>query len=121
VLQGFSKNLFAAFDYRILPFLFVWLWLGLVFCEPAFLLLSIIIAPTWEGPSGGLAVAAIVVSLLLWAVIYRRCGFPLYLALLYPVTIIVAVAIAFRSLFQTVTGRARWKGRRLTAPPLRWL
>jgi chlorobactene glucosyltransferase len=121
VLQGFSKNLFAAFDYRILPFLFVWLWLGLVFCEPAFLLLSIIIAPTWEGPSGGLAVAAIVVSLLLWAVIYRRCGFPLYLALLYPVTIIVAVAIAFRSLYQTVTGRARWKGRRLTAPPLRWL
>jgi chlorobactene glucosyltransferase len=121
VLQGFSKNLFAAFDYRILPFLFVWLWLGLVFCEPPLVLLSSVMAPTWAVPSASLATAALVVSLLLWAIVYRRCGFPLYLALLYPATIMVTIAIAMRSLYQTLTGRARWKRRRLPIPPVRWL
>jgi chlorobactene glucosyltransferase len=121
VLEGFTKNLFAAFDYRIVPFVFVWLWLGLVFCEPPVVLLSSRIAPNWAGPSPGLAAAAIAVSLLLWGITYRRCGFPLYLALLYPATILVVVAIALRSMVETLAGRTQWKGRRLPAPRVRWV
>jgi chlorobactene glucosyltransferase len=121
VLEGFSKNLFAAFDYRIVPFVFVWLWLGLVFCEPPVVLLLITIAPSWAGLSPLLAAAAIAVSLLLWGITCRRCSLPLYLALLYPATVLVTVAIALRSMSQTLAGRARWKGRRLPAPRVRWV
>ena len=32
--QGLSRNPFAAFDCRILPFLFTWLWLGYIFFRP---------------------------------------------------------------------------------------
>ncbi len=121
VLEGFSKNLFAAFDYRIAPFLFVWLWLGLVFCEPPAILLLRTMAPSWAGPSPGLAAAAIGVSLLLWGITYKRSGFPLYLVILYPVTMLLTVAIALRSMALTLAGRATWKGRRLPAARVRWL
>jgi chlorobactene glucosyltransferase len=121
VLEGFSKNLFAGFDFRVAPFVFVWLWLWLVFCEPVAVLLLCTIAPQWAGPCPTLAAATIVASLLLWVVTYRRCRFPLYMALLYPATILVTVAIALRSMAQTLAGRTRWKGRRLPAPPVRWV
>ncbi len=121
VLEGFSKNLFAAFDYRIIPFVFVWLWLGLVFCEPPAILLLRTMMPGWSGPSPWLAAAAIAVSLLLWEVTHWRFGFPLYLAFLYPLTMLLTVAIAMRSMVVTLGGRASWKGRRLPLPRVRWL
>ena len=39
VFEGFSENLFAGFGYRVLPFVFVWLWIGIVFLQPAFMVL----------------------------------------------------------------------------------
>jgi chlorobactene glucosyltransferase len=121
VLEGFSKNLFAAFDFRIVPFLFVWLWLALVFVEPLALLVWSKLVPVFAGPSPGLAAAAIAVSLLLWVITHWRCRFPPYLAVLYPLTILVAVAIALRSMILTFAGRATWKGRQLPVPRVRWL
>lgn len=121
VLEGFSKNLFAGFDYRIIPFVFVWLWLGLLFCEPPAILLLRAMVPGWSGPSPWLAAAAIAVSLLLWGITHWRFGFPLYLAFLYPLTMLLTVAIAMRSMVVTLSGRATWKGRRLGAPRVRWL
>ncbi len=121
VLEGFSKNLFPGFDYRIIPFVFVWLWVGLVFCEPPAILLLRAMVPSWSGPSPWLAAAAIVVSLPLWGITYWRFGFPLYLALLYPLTMVLTVAIAMRSMAVTLSGRATWKGRRLGVPGVRWL
>jgi chlorobactene glucosyltransferase len=121
VLEGFSKNLFAGFDYRIIPFVFVWLWVGLVFCEPPAILLLRAMVPRWSGPSPWLAAAAIVVSLLLWGITHWRFGFPLYLALLYPLTILLTVCIAMRSMVVTLSGRATWKGRRLGVARVRWL
>ena len=121
VLEGFSKNLFAGFDFRVAPFVFVWLWLGLVFLEPVAVLLWRTIAPHRAGPSPSLAVAAIMASLVLWAIVCRKCGFPQYLAIVYPATILVTVAIALRSMAQTLAGRARWKGRQLPAPRVRWV
>ena len=41
--------------------------------------------------SGGLAVLAIIFSLLLWTISHRRFGFPGYLVPLYPVTIILCL------------------------------
>lgn len=37
-IDGFTKNLFAAFDYRLLPFLFAFIWLMVMFWEPLIVL-----------------------------------------------------------------------------------
>jgi len=104
--DGFSKNLFAAFDYR--PWLFVpnWLWLGIVFLLPLPLALA-------GSLSGMLSVAF---ALLVWGIFYLRFKFPLFLALFYPLTVGLAVLIAFRSMALTLTGRGMWKGRVLASP-----
>ena len=31
---GFAKNLFAAFDFRVVPYLAAWLWLAVMFLTP---------------------------------------------------------------------------------------
>jgi chlorobactene glucosyltransferase len=123
VREGFSKNLFAAFDYNIPLFVFVWLWLVVVFWEPlveVFLLgLNLVFGPFRTLPvsdlSLGLALGAVVCSLLQWGLLCRYLRFPLYLALLYPISVIAFAAIAIRSLIVTVRKRATWKDRTLTS------
>lgn len=105
--DGFSKNLFAAFDYKPWLLVPIWLWLGIVFLSP----LLLAFAPT------AFAAADAALALLMWGIFYRRFHFPLYLTRLYPLTIALAVLIAFRSLGLTRAGRAVWKGRVLAPAP----
>lgn len=113
VYEGFSKSLFAFFDYNAPLFLFVWLWLLVLFWEP-----WTVLALGWMGIAVSavnitLAVQAILLSLLLWGLTYWRFGYRLYLALCYPCSILLAVMIALSSLYLTLSGRGTWKGRRL--------
>jgi chlorobactene glucosyltransferase len=115
VYDGFSKNLFALFGYNIPLFLFIWLWLLMVFWEP--LVVFTLGALGSVGPQNVILAAwAVVLSLLLWGFTYWRFGFPLYLTLLYPLTVLLTVVIALRSMVLTLLGRATWKGRRLARP-----
>ncbi len=111
-VEGFTKNLFAVFDFRLAEYLFVWTWMGLVTWEPL-VALGVralgIPSPFALWP----AVLAVVEMTALWGIGMARLRFPLYLALLYPVNLTVFGFVAFRSLFFTITGRATWKGRRL--------
>jgi len=113
VFDGFGKNLFGAFGYRLVPFLFVWLWLGVVTFQPLLML------GLWAGGSVtstysvACAASAAVFSLALWALSHAKFGFPLWLALLYPASIVLSIGIAFRSVWQSSSGRATWKGRRV--------
>jgi chlorobactene glucosyltransferase len=120
VFEGFSKNFFAVFQCRVLLFLFVWLWLGIVFLGPLILLALRATEVPIPGLSLSLAAAAVGCSLLLWGITDWRFGFSLYLTPLYPITILLAVTIALRSLALTLSGRATWKGRRLIKPKVRW-
>lgn len=116
VYEGLSKNLFAVFEYKIVPFLFVWLWLGHVFWTPL-LVVAMSVGGVEVGPLPlSLAVVAIALALLLWGLIHQRFGFPRYLTVLYPLTILLAIIIALRSMILTWTGRATWKQRNLTRP-----
>jgi chlorobactene glucosyltransferase len=119
IWEGFSKNLFAAFEYRGPLFLFVWLWLGVVFLEPP-IVIALGIAGLLPATSMYLAGIAIGLSLVLWGITLWRFHFPLYLAFLYPISISLAVVIALRSLVITVNGKATWKGRRLMKHRVRW-
>lgn len=120
VYEGFSKNFFAVFEYRVLLFLFVWLWLANVFCQPLIVLALGLAGVPLSGLSLSLAAVAVACSLLLWGITHWRFGFPLYLAFFYPITVLLGVAIAVRSLILTLTGRAAWKGLRLIRPKIRW-
>jgi len=119
--EGLSKNLFAVFDYHVLFFILIWLWLGVVFLEPPLLLALSLVGVPLAGFSPGLAIAAIALALLLWGLFCWRFEFPLYLAFLYPVIIALVIFIALRSLLFTLRGRATWKGRTLDRPKIHWL
>lgn len=117
---GLCKNLFAAFGFRVLPYLFVWLWLAVVFLEPP-LLLGLHVLGLAPYVQTRLIVLCMGLSLALWVVPYQRLSLPLYLGMLYPVTLLVIEWVAARSLWLSVTGRLAWKGRALIRPKCRWL
>lgn len=120
-VEGFTKNAFAFFDCRVFPCLLVCLWIGLAFLEPPLALFSRYLgAPLTRFPTN-LAIVAVVQSLILWHVAFRRLRLPIYLAVLYPISLTLFILIILRSMVFTMTGQARWKGRSLVRPALRWL
>lgn len=121
VIEGFSKNLFAAFGNRLLPFAGVWAWLGIVYLLPAGLLLAGLAGAAVPGLDAGIALVGVIFGLTSWGLFYQRFGFPPGLALLYPVTILLALAIAARSVVLSWRGRTTWKGRSLGQQRRRWL
>jgi chlorobactene glucosyltransferase len=121
VFEGFAKNLFAGFDYRVLPCVIAWLWLSVVFVQPLLTLLlalaSVQIAPSL------LAFSAIqaVLALTLFGISYLRFQLPLYLTFCYPLTVLTGAMLAFRSILLAMRGRSTWKGRTLLKPKVRLL
>jgi len=121
VYEGFSKNLFGVFGYRVVPFAFVWLWLLLLFWEPLIVLALALAGLPLSGQSVALAAIAIGASLVVWGLPYYRLGFPLGAVLAYPISIMLMVFLAGRSLVLALNGHSTWKGRRLIRPRVRWI
>lgn len=109
VVQGFSKNFYAAFGYSTPILLFVWSWLTLVFWLPLGVLAF---APAGD-PARPWAALSVGLALLLWGLSHAKFHFPLYLTPLYPVMVALADLIVVRSWWLTRHGKAEWKGRRL--------
>ncbi len=119
-IAGFAKNLFAAFDYRLLPYLFVYLWLAFLFWHPLFVLAWFILDPS---PSPGATYLAVCLglSILLWLIPYLELGVPIGLVFLYPLTILVVEVVAIKSLLLGMRGQMIWKGRSVAQPPWKWI
>ncbi|MEW6718588.1 MAG: glycosyltransferase [Chloroflexota bacterium] len=120
-VEGFSKNIFAFFEYRILLYLLAWSWIAIVFLEPPFTLFSWYLGMSLSQFPPGIAAIAVGQSLILWRIAYKRFHFPGYLVFLYPISVFLFVLIAMRSMVLTLTGHATWKGRNLVKPAMRWL
>jgi chlorobactene glucosyltransferase len=119
-IAGFAKNLFAAFDYRLLPFLFVYLFLGYVFWHP----LSLLVWKLFGGvPAPGTAelILCLGLALLVWLVPYLELGVPASLAYLYPLTILVVDLVALKSVYYGLRGKLSWKGRLIHLPGWKWI
>jgi chlorobactene glucosyltransferase len=116
--EGLSKNLFGAFNYNAPFFIFVWVWLAIVFVAPPLLLILGLVGLPLPPAAGILSALAIGLALLSWGVVYWQFRLPLYLTLPYPLTIVLAVYLAARSLILSLAGQATWKGRRLAKPEL---
>jgi hypothetical protein len=113
VFEGISKNLLAVFNNKVAAHVFVWTWLAVAFVEPLVVLALRLAGAPVPALSVGLAGLAAGGSLLLWMIAYRRFGYPLHLTLLYPASMLLALAVAVRSVAVSLTGRATWKGRQL--------
>ena len=99
----------------------IWLWLGIVFLEPVIvLILGMMGLVSLSGLSIILAVAAVVISLLIWGASNWYFKFPIYLTFLYTINIIIVLAIAIGSMNLALTGRADWKGRTFTRQEVKW-
>jgi chlorobactene glucosyltransferase len=119
-LDGFSKNLFAAFDFRLLPFAFVFIWLAVMFLEPLIILVLSALGQEPQAQAGELAVC-VGLAWLVWLIPYVELGVPFYLALLYPLNILANEAAAFQSLRLSLSGGLVWKDRLIGRPRWRWL
>lgn len=119
-LNGFIKNLFAAFDFRLLLFLFAFFWLAVMFWEPLIVLGLMIFdhAPQIE-PVAMAACIGMAVSL--WLAVYIDLKIPFWLAFLYPLTVLANEAVALVSLSRSLSGELLWKGRKIPRPRLKWL
>ncbi len=118
--NGFTKNLFAAFDFHLISYLFVFLWLAVLFVLPILLLGSLVAGTATNGYSERLIIC-VILSFFVWLIPYIEIGIPLYLTFLFPVTVLANEVIAFRSLFFSLTGRLTWKNRPLNTPKWKWL
>lgn len=116
--EGLSKNLFAAFNFRVIPYLFAWGWLLVLFLKP-FVDLGLYALDLPLGVPVEYVLAAIGLALSLWLVPYQQLGMPLWPAFLYPVTMLVMEVVALRSLWLGLSGRLTWKDRAIVRPRLR--
>jgi chlorobactene glucosyltransferase len=114
--EGLSKNLFGVFNCHVPFFIFVWAWLAIVFIAPPLLLMLGLLGLPLPPMAGILSALAIGLALLSWGAVYWQFRLPRYLTFLYPLTIMLAVYLATRSLILSLTGQTTWKGRRLAKP-----
>ena len=118
-VAGFTRTLFAFFDYHVLLYLVAWLWIGCLFLEPIIILLLNSLGMEILYFPASLAWLAVVQAACLFALIYVRFRFPVALTALYPISIVLFVWLAFRSLIYNGSGKHSWKDRDLPRPRLR--
>ena len=113
-----SRNLFAAFDFRVAPYVFAWAWLLVLFLKP-FLDLGLYAAGLPIGVPLVAVFGCIGLALLVWLIPFYQLKLPLMPALLYPITMLVMGGVALRSLWLGLRGRLTWKDRAIGRPRLR--
>jgi chlorobactene glucosyltransferase len=119
-LEGFSKNLFAAFGFRLIPFSFAFLWLAVLFLEP---LLILVLLAAGRAPLADPGVLAICLglSVLVWMIPFIHLALPVWLAFCYPAVVIANGISAARSLWLTLKGELVWKDRVIEPSSWKWL
>ena len=113
VYNGFTRNLFCAFNYNIPLFLWVWFVLALVVIQPIIIIilffLNIEIPRTFVLQS----ILTIFLAFFIWAISICKFKYPKHLILVYPISMVLIFIIAIRSIYQTLTRRIEWKGRKI--------
>jgi chlorobactene glucosyltransferase len=121
-VDGLAKNLFAVFDFRLLEYLFVWIWMAVITFLPFIMLIVNAFGfISLDARSILLFGLCIILSLTWWLLCCRQLRFPVWMAFIYPAMILMFEWVAFHSLWQTLTGRVKWKERAITRPKIRFL
>jgi len=111
--EGLAKNSFPACGYNVPLSIITWLWINFCFWEPI-VALGVHKMPNYPPVlSLGLAAICIIASILLFTGYYLRFKLPVYMVPFYAVGASLITAIAFSSMYLTLSGRATWKNRKL--------
>ncbi|MEO0131542.1 MAG: glycosyltransferase [candidate division WOR-3 bacterium] len=119
-LEGFTKNYFALFGYRILIALFVWFWIAMITFLPLIRIGIGLINMNYNS-TFLYSVISVLACWFLWLILAIKFKYPWYQFLLYPLTNGIAIFIGLRSIVFTLTRKTTWKGRRLIHSKIRWL
>jgi chlorobactene glucosyltransferase len=119
-VNGLSKTIFGALNYRALPVFFFSLLLALIFCLPPLTLLAAAAGVGLPKLPVFRAAAAVLLALLSWGIANVRFRMPWYATFLYPAIAGITIFIFFHSMILTLKGKARWKGRVLSGRKFRW-
>jgi len=120
VIDGLTKNLFAAFDYRLSPFLFISIWLMVLFWDSSFLLVVMVFGLVTQAQPAAFF-ACLALFILLWLFLYGKMRILFFLAFLYPSTILKNAGIDFRSFVYNLGGRLKWRCRIIARTNWNWL
>ncbi|MGQ9560069.1 MAG: glycosyltransferase [Candidatus Oleimicrobiaceae bacterium] len=116
--EGFAKNYFALFNYRLLAALFVWSWLMLVTWHPLVTVVTCLAKGALRGP-GVAALCTIGLTCVLWLVVAHATRMPKRICCFYVSIITASAYIGLESIVRTVGGRTSWKGRTLVRQRVR--
>ena len=113
VFEGFSKNMFPGFGYRLSLFISVWLLAFSLFVEPWLLLGAALLGMALPPQAVVLALASVALTLVLLLIVLWRFRFPFFLVVAYPLVLGFMAVIGLNSLRLATAGRATWKGREI--------
>lgn len=116
--RGFCKNYFALFGYRVVPALFIWLFLFYGYFLPLFVV-GVVIVSGGSVPGLVPAVVLLFLQFISWLVPVVKFRLPVVAVVLFPVAGLLASVIGVVSVFGTISGRSVWKGRALKPPKIR--
>ncbi len=119
-VEGFTKNYFALFDYRIVVSCFIWFWMSFVYGFPLALLIIQGLCSFLDAPWDSLVASTVALQLIVWALPTLRFRMPMRVVLLYPLVVLVASGIGLTSMVRTISGQAVWKGRTFRNAPIKW-
>ncbi|OQB47580.1 MAG: GalNAc(5)-diNAcBac-PP-undecaprenol beta-1,3-glucosyltransferase [Firmicutes bacterium ADurb.Bin153] len=116
-VRGFSKNVFSAFNYRVLPFVLVWLAAVTCIVTPV---LYLILVDYYANPAlANQAMILVVLSLAIWFLTYWKTRVPYYLTLVYPMSMFIWFYVSMNSVYLSITGKSFWKGRNIPKPKIK--
>lgn len=108
IREGFSKNFFAAFQFRPVPFVLYLLLLLLLFVLP-----YVMLATSWWMA----ALPAVLLNLGFRLLLSWRAGHRISSALLHPFGTLATVAIGIDAMRRVRRGAVQWKGRDIAVGP----
>lgn len=111
---GFGKNMFAAFEYKVIPFVGVFVAMLAAILLPFAYLASN--GTTADSMLTARAAILIGLSLALWIIVHIKTKLPLWLAFIYPLLLISWFFMAMNSIGHAIFGKSSWKGRKMPKP-----
>lgn len=112
---GLSKSYFPLFDMRLVPSIFVWVWVLVLSFSPFYVL-----AFYRSFQMRVFAGFSIIETLLIWFIVSIKFKLSKETPLYYPAISLVNSIIGFSSIFMFLTGKSSWKGRTFTRKEIKF-
>ena len=120
LFQGFLKSYFAIFDYHLLLSIFVFTYLIFSFFYP-FIMIFLKYGSNLKVINLITNLSILLISYLIFLITYLKFNYPIYMSLLYHLTILINSIIGYLSIIYTLTNKRVWKERVLPKKKIKFL